>query len=252
MNTTTTAGRKPSAYDRWTARTSAALEQLLSAGDTLPLGSAVKPGVAGPTTARPNTGRYKGGNLFALHIFALIAGYAEHRWLGRETGNVASQPERINLSGCMYVEEQLRDLGTGRNGFVVMWFADCMNEVYEDGIKPAIGDAGYESVRIDRQEFLGNVPDEILAEIRKSRFVVADFTCCNRMHCLREMQEEPQENRGSRWCLLRGGFCPRTGHSSAPHRSRELYGRRALRHEFYQPLEVGGIEGPAGAVPQTD
>ena len=53
-----------------------------------------------------------------------------------------------------------------------------MREVYEDGIKPAIDDAGYEPVRIDRQEFLGNVPDEILAAIRQSRFMVADFTAC--------------------------------------------------------------------------
>ena len=45
-----------------------------------------------------------------------------------------------------------------------------------NGIKPAIVDAGYEPVRIDRQEFLGKIDDEIVAEIRKSRFVVADFT----------------------------------------------------------------------------
>lgn len=105
--------------------------------------------------------------------------YAASRgWLGQETGDAANQPERINLSGRIHVEEQLRKRGKDKNGFVAMWFADCMNEVYEDGIKPAIDDAGYEPVRIDRQEFLGNVPDEILAEIRQSRFVVADFTAC--------------------------------------------------------------------------
>lgn len=50
--------------------------------------------------------------------------------------------------------------------------------MYDDAIGSAICAAGYKPVRIDRQEFLGNVPDEILAEIRKSRFVVANFTCC--------------------------------------------------------------------------
>jgi hypothetical protein len=50
--------------------------------------------------------------------------------------------------------------------------------VYDNAIGTAICAVGYKPVRIDRQEFLGNVPDEILAEIRKSRFVVADFTCC--------------------------------------------------------------------------
>ena len=91
-------------------------------------------------------------------------------WLDRRYG--------VTLPARIHVEEQLRDLGTGRNGFVAMWFDDSMNEVYEKGIRPAICAAGYEPVRIDRREFLGNIPDEILAEIRKSRFVVADFTCC--------------------------------------------------------------------------
>ena len=84
--------------------------------------------------------------------------------------------DRINLAGRIHVEEQLRDLGTGRNGFVAMWFDNSMATVFENGIAPAIEDAGYEPVRIDRQEFLGKVDDEIMAEIRKSRFVVADFT----------------------------------------------------------------------------
>ena len=44
------------------------------------------------------------------------------------------------------------------------------------GIKPALETAGYEALRIDRKEFLGKVDDEIMAGIRKSRFVVADFT----------------------------------------------------------------------------
>ena len=51
-----------------------------------------------------------------------------------------------------------------------------MKEAYSCGIEPAIRDVGYEPVRIDRKEFLGKVDDEIVAEIRKSRFVVADFT----------------------------------------------------------------------------
>ena len=85
-------------------------------------------------------------------------------------------PFAINLSGRMHVEKQLRDLGSDRNGFVAMWFDDSMEEVCENGIAPAIEDAGYNSVRIDRQEFLGKVDDEIVDQIRQSRFVVADFT----------------------------------------------------------------------------
>ena len=88
----------------------------------------------------------------------------------------AIDPKIINLAARIHVEEQLGEQGRGRQGFVAMWFDDSMLEAYERGIEPAIGDAGYEPVRIDRQEFLGKVDDEIVAEIRKSRFVVADFT----------------------------------------------------------------------------
>ena len=60
--------------------------------------------------------------------------------------------------------------------FVAMWFDPSMEEVYEKGIKPAIEAVGYSPLRIDRQEFVGKIDDEIIAEIRRSRFLVADFT----------------------------------------------------------------------------
>jgi len=60
--------------------------------------------------------------------------------------------------------------------FVAMWFDDSMNDVYENGIEPGIKDAGYETRRIDRVEHINKIDDEIIAEIRRSRFVVADFT----------------------------------------------------------------------------
>ncbi len=60
--------------------------------------------------------------------------------------------------------------------FVAMWFDDSMNEPYDCGIAPAICDTGYRPRRIDRKRYVGPVVDEILAEIRKSRFVVADLT----------------------------------------------------------------------------
>ena len=51
-----------------------------------------------------------------------------------------------------------------------------MDEAYERGIKPAIEAAGYEPRLIKEKDYLGGVVDEIMAEIRESRFVVADFT----------------------------------------------------------------------------
>ena len=61
--------------------------------------------------------------------------------------------------------------------FVAMWFDSAVDDAYEYGIDPAIRKAGYEPVRIDRQEHADKIDDEIVAEIRRSRFLVRDFTC---------------------------------------------------------------------------
>jgi hypothetical protein len=61
--------------------------------------------------------------------------------------------------------------------FIAMWFGDDVQSAYEDGIAPAVADSGYMPFRIDRKEHANKIDDEIVAEIKRSRFVVADFTC---------------------------------------------------------------------------
>ena len=61
--------------------------------------------------------------------------------------------------------------------FVAMWFSASMDEVYEKGFHLGISDAGFRPLRIDKKEHANKIDDEIIAEIRRSRFVVADFTC---------------------------------------------------------------------------
>ncbi|MCF6328148.1 MAG: hypothetical protein L3J21_12820, partial [Devosiaceae bacterium] len=60
--------------------------------------------------------------------------------------------------------------------FVAMWFNDSMKDVYENSLMPAIKDCGYDPVRVDGIEHNGKIDDRIIAEIRRSRFIVADFT----------------------------------------------------------------------------
>jgi nucleoside 2-deoxyribosyltransferase len=57
-----------------------------------------------------------------------------------------------------------------------MWFNDETRDAFESGIEPAISDAGFKAIRIDLKEHNNEIPDEIIAEIRNSQFVVADFT----------------------------------------------------------------------------
>src|SRR5205085_48812 len=75
----------------------------------------------------------------------------------------------------------LEDAETGGaptiQAFVAMWFSNPTEAIYEDAIAPAIVAAGFKPFRIDKKEHTNKIDDEIIAEIRRSRFVVADFTC---------------------------------------------------------------------------
>jgi nucleoside 2-deoxyribosyltransferase len=57
-----------------------------------------------------------------------------------------------------------------------MWFDESMNDYYKDGIKKAIEEAGYTAVRIDLKEFNNKICDELIAEIKRSKFLIADFS----------------------------------------------------------------------------
>ena len=57
-----------------------------------------------------------------------------------------------------------------------MWFDAEMTETYEKYISKGIEDAGYKPLIITGKEHNDSITDQIIAEIRKSRFVVADFT----------------------------------------------------------------------------
>ncbi len=60
--------------------------------------------------------------------------------------------------------------------FVAMWFDPAKKYVYDKGIEPALKACKLKSIRIDLEEHNENIVDEILAEIKRSRCVVADFT----------------------------------------------------------------------------
>lgn len=73
--------------------------------------------------------------------------------------------------------ERLKQINAdSQQGFVAMWFDDSLQQIYDDVIDPAIYDAGYRPHRVDQREHNNKIDDEIIAEIRRSRFVLADFT----------------------------------------------------------------------------
>ena len=97
-------------------------------------------------------------------------------WLEKLPGGSTFLNYRVTVSGYSYLTEIDHILADSSKAFVAMWFDDSMDEVWENGLRPAINDTGYEAVRIDQKEHLNKIDDEIIAEIRRSRFLIADFT----------------------------------------------------------------------------
>lgn len=82
----------------------------------------------------------------------------------------------ISPQGYHYLQELQHSRVASTIGFCAMWFDDQIRPVWSDAIEPAIRDAGYDPKRIDSHEHNNRIDDEILAMIRRSKFIVADFT----------------------------------------------------------------------------
>lgn len=82
----------------------------------------------------------------------------------------------INLTAkCWEIVENLQQATIdSKRAFVAMWFDKSMDDYYRDGIKKAIEEAGYVPVRIDLKDFNEKICDEIIAEIRRAKFMIAD------------------------------------------------------------------------------
>jgi len=101
----------------------------------------------------------------------LIGALIQRRFVNGDPRNAT-----VTIPGWERLEE-LRKSGKSSNRvFVAMWFDPSISFLYDEAIRPAIQMAGYEPLRIDRHEHVNRIDDEIIGQIRRSRFMVADFT----------------------------------------------------------------------------
>ena len=82
----------------------------------------------------------------------------------------------LTVGGHTRLTELEKTFVASSEAFVAMWFDPSMDDAWDNGFKPAIYDAGYVPVRIDKREHVNKIDDEVIAGIRRARFVVADFT----------------------------------------------------------------------------
>ena len=103
----------------------------------------------------------------------------EEGWLResyKRSGHIPSSKEyRVTVSGHVRIAEAETNVDSSQ-AFVAMWFDDSMERVYDEGIAPAIEDCGFKPKRIDRDPAVDKIDDAIISQIKKSRFLVADFT----------------------------------------------------------------------------
>jgi Zn ribbon nucleic-acid-binding protein len=82
---------------------------------------------------------------------------------------------RITPTGWAYLSGIGAD--AKEQGFIAMAFRlATSDELHTAGLNVGITNAGYHPLRIDRKDHNNRIDDEIVAEIRKSKFVVADLT----------------------------------------------------------------------------
>ena len=82
----------------------------------------------------------------------------------------------LTVEGYARLAELEESRTPSSRAFVAMWFGNDVLDLWDKGFQPAIREAGYEPIRVDQQEHLNKIDDQIISEIRRSRFVVADFT----------------------------------------------------------------------------
>ena len=109
-------------------------------------------------------------------------GYLLSDYLDKETGFLTSINQTTSLSvqitpkGHTYLAELKKTHVDSQIGFCAMWFDKMVLPIWTNAIEPAIKAAGYDAKRIDTDHHNNRIDDEIIAMLRRSKFVVADFT----------------------------------------------------------------------------
>jgi len=86
------------------------------------------------------------------------------------------QQASLTLLGWQKSEEIKESDKFSKKCFVAMSCNEELREIYENGIKKAIEEAGYQPIFIEREEHNEKICDLIISEIRSSKFLVADVT----------------------------------------------------------------------------
>jgi hypothetical protein len=111
---------------------------------------------------------------FAQSDLTFIGRYLEERGFLYDSTKMSAL--RLTGGGFERVEKNRQVNKSSSQAFVAMWFNPELDPVWQAGFGAGIRSAGYDPLRIDGKQHNHKICDEIVAEIRRSRFLVGDFT----------------------------------------------------------------------------
>ncbi|MDP2982078.1 MAG: hypothetical protein Q8O92_01960 [Candidatus Latescibacter sp.] len=82
----------------------------------------------------------------------------------------------LTIDGIQRAENLQKEVVNSTQCFVAMCFSPEMLEIYNKYIMKAVEETDYKPLNISQKEHNDNICDQIIAEIRKSKFLIADFT----------------------------------------------------------------------------
>lgn len=83
---------------------------------------------------------------------------------------------KLSLRGWERVDELSRIRTHSNRAFVAMWFDKALDSAWKDAIHKALVETKWDPIRIDQVEHNARIDDKIIADIRTSGLLIADFT----------------------------------------------------------------------------
>jgi len=83
---------------------------------------------------------------------------------------------QITAGGWAILDDRARSAIISDQAFVAMSFSADLQSAWTSGMRPALKAAGYRPYRVDSEPHIERIDSKIIAEIKNSRFVVADVT----------------------------------------------------------------------------
>jgi len=107
----------------------------------------------------------------------LLRELASRGWISSfQEGEFVPSCFNLTLEAWEIIENLRPETKDSKCVFVAMWFDPSMDTFYESGIRRAVEEAGYTPVKMNLIEFNGKICDEIIAEIKRCKFIISDFS----------------------------------------------------------------------------